>query len=368
MVDPQHRNARSNRWIAILLASLLLHLVAFNWAEGRLGIPSWHDQPPNVVATALINNAPTPIAPPPSVAAKPKPKAKPRRPVPPPPPLAQDTPTELTPVAAGQDSNVEAANDTAVADAAAADTAASPMAEAAAGEVINPPSDAESMTRFKINPPPSAELTYDVFAQNGQQKWYGSGSFRWESTGNSYRVMGEANVTFLKITVLNFKSEGMINDFGIAPVLYSEKPPRKSLTNTHFQHEQRKISFSASEATYPYKGGEQDRGSIMWQLASIGRGDPAQFQPGTEIDMVIAGTRKADTWRIQILGEEEIETPYGKIAAWHVACAPRAGSYDRKFDIWLAPQQEWYPVKVRFTAVNGDYVDLALSKLAPMTN
>ena len=42
---------------------------------------------------------------------------------------------------------------------------------------------------------------------------------------------------------------------------------------------------------------------------------------------------------------------------------PRQGSYDQKLDIWLAPQQGWYPVKLRYTETNGDYLDMALSKL-----
>jgi hypothetical protein len=167
---------------------------------------------------------------------------------------------------------------------------------------------------------------------------------------------------------LNFSSEGTIDSFGIAPVLYSEKPFRKSMTNTHFQHDNRKITFSASEASYPYKGGEQDRASVMWQLASIGRGDPAQFTPGAQIDLFVAGTRDAENWSMRVIGEEEIETGYGKMRAWHVVRAPRAGSYDQKIDIWLSPQHEWYPVKILYTYANGDYLDLSLSDLAPATS
>jgi len=49
--------------------------------------------------------------------------------------------------------------------------------------------------------------------------------------------------------------------------------------------------------------------------------------------------------------------------AWHVMRAPRAGSYDKKLDIWLAPQQQWYPVRLRETETNGDYLDMSLSTL-----
>ncbi|HJV82215.1 MAG TPA: DUF3108 domain-containing protein [Noviherbaspirillum sp.] len=364
MAEPQSADARSRRWVVILLASLLLHLLAFNWANGHIGMPSWRDETQTVITTALLTEPKKIIAPPSAGIAKPKLKPKPKRrhrAAPPPVQEAQSVPapvvvepTDILPEAAG--------------DAVAADTPQTPPPEASI-EPAPPANETQAAAPYKIDPPPSAELTYDVFALRDEQKWYGSGAFRWESAGGNYRVTGEASISlFFKITVLNFSSEGMINDTGIAPVLYSEKPWRKSLTNTHFQHEQRKISFSASEAVYPYKGGEQDRASVIWQLASIGRGDPGQFQPGAEMDVVVAGPRDADTWRIQVIGEEEIETPYGKLAAWHVVRTPRPESHDQKIDIWLASQREWYPVKVRYTYASGDFLDMALSSLTPLAH
>ena len=41
------------------------------------------------------------------------------------------------------------------------------------------------------------------------------------------------------------------------------------------------------------------------------------------------------------------------------------GRYDKSIDIWLAPQQDWYPVKLRETDKNGDYLDMSLSSLNP---
>lgn len=350
------RPRRSLRWIAVLLASVLLHLVAFNWASGHITLPSLRDEPDSVITTALLAE-PKKIEPPAPVAVPPKRQAKstPRRRAAPAPAPARAAETataapvlnEFAPFDDGP-----AASETAT---------VSPTEEPATAD--GAPAEAKTQY-YRIDPPPSAELEYDVKALRDGQQWYGSGMFQWTSMGTSYRIAGEASITVLfKITVLNFRSEGAINDSGIAPVLYSEKPWRKSMTNTHFRREDRKISFSASEAVYPYKGGEQDRASIMWQLAGVGRGDPSQFVPGAMLEIVVAGARKAETWRIQVVGEEEIETGYGKMRAWHVVRAPLDGSYEQKIDIWLAPQHEWYPVKLRYTYPNGDHLDMALSDL-----
>jgi hypothetical protein len=162
---------------------------------------------------------------------------------------------------------------------------------------------------------------------------------------------------------MTFKSEGMIDEHGVSPVIYSEKRFRRSETATHFQRERNTISFSASEQTYPRQGGEQDRASIVWQLAGIGRGDSAKFVPDAEIDVFVAGIRDGEVWRIHVIGEEEIDTGSGKTKAWHVMRMPRPGSYDQKLDIWLAPESGWYPVKIRYTETNGDYLDMSVSNL-----
>jgi hypothetical protein len=46
-----------------------------------------------------------------------------------------------------------------------------------------------------------------------------------------------------------------------------------------------------------------------------------------------------------------------------VVRAPRPGSYEQKLDIWLAPQHWWYPVRLRFTETNGEYLDMAVTAL-----
>jgi hypothetical protein len=174
-----------------------------------------------------------------------------------------------------------------------------------------------------------------------------------------YTVDGEAGILFF--TLINFRSSGEIDQSGVAPELYSEKRFRRSETNTHFHRERNTISFSASTVSYPREGGEQDRASIIWQMTAIGRGDSEKFVADAEFDFFVAGVRDGEPWRMRVVGLEEIETGNGRASAWHLVRIPRPGSYDQKLDIWLAPQQEWYPVKLRFTETNGDYLDMSLS-------
>lgn len=239
----------------------------------------------------------------------------------------------------------------------AADT---PLAEAPVA-AVQIPEQAPSSRSYRIAAPPPADLKYDVQALRDGQNVYGSGRIVWQPAGNAYRIQGEAGVLFFR--VLEFHSEGVIDENGVAPVLYSEKRFRKPLSTTHFQRTEGLIRFSASALTYPHQGGEQDRASIVWQLAGIGRGDPEAFRPDAGITVFVAGARNGEAWHVRVVGEEEIDLDTGSMRAWHVVREPRAGSYDQKLEIWFAPEQEWYPVRLRYTERNGDWLEMSLSAI-----
>ena len=213
--------------------------------------------------------------------------------------------------------------------------------------------------------PPSAQLKYDVQALRDGKVVYGSGKIAWRADGERYQVDGEASVLFF--TVLNFQSVGAIDAFGVAPELYSEKRFRRPESLTRFERNSRLIRFSASDASFPRADGAQDRASIVWQLAAIGLGDPGRYTPGAALELFVAGVRDAEPWLIQVIGLEQTDTPAGSTEAWHVVRAPRPGSYEQKLDIWLAPQHWWYPVRLRFTETNGEYLDMAVTSVQSLT-
>lgn len=349
----------------IVAISLLLHVLILNLAGPRIGIPSWHAQNQSAIAAQLYapQAAPAPVAPAPAAhrpRLRPHPAARPTAPAAPAtvPSAAPAVTEELPP--AGMEApgtSVETVSELGPLASSAPDHPAQP----AAAHTAPLAAEQTAAVRYAVSPPPPAELKYDVQALREGQKVYGSGKIRWQTDGNGYRVSGEAGVLFF--TVLNFSSEGLLDADGVSPLLYTEKRFRKAATNTHFQRERDSISFSASTASYPRHGGEQDRASVIWQLAGIGRGDSARFVPGAEIDLFVAGVRDAETWRIRVIGQESIALPAGETVAWHLVRVPRAGSYEQQLDIWLAPQRDWYPVRLRYTDSNGDYLDMAASDI-----
>jgi hypothetical protein len=208
-------------------------------------------------------------------------------------------------------------------------------------------------------------MKYEVKALRQGKEVFGNGRIVWHADGQRYRIDGEAGVLFF--TVLRFQSQGGFDDFGVAPELYSEKRFRRPETVTRFERDTNRIQFSASDASYPRAGGEQDRASIVWQLAAIGLGDPARYAPGAAFELLVAGVRDAEPWVLQVIGLEQTDTPAGSTEAWHVVRVPRPGSYEQQLDIWLAPQHWWYPVRLRFTETNGEYLDMAVTSVQSLT-
>lgn len=230
-------------------------------------------------------------------------------------------------------------------------------AQAEAPLPVQPEEKPQPVTRAL--PPPPTQLHYSVETRRSDGNYQGVGIIRFSQDGAQYSVDGEVKLLFMSL--LTFQSKGSIEPHGLAPLLYTEKRFRKSATNTHFQREKALVSFSASTVNFPRSGLEQDRASIVWQLASLGRGDPAQLTPGVELDIFVAGTRDGETWHLQVTGEEEVQAASRTLRALRILRRPRPGSYEQQLDIWLAPALEWYPVKLRFTEPNGDVLDLTLN-------
>lgn len=361
---------RPRRWprIALLAAlSLLLHLALLDWGKSHL-LPA-AQQAPEQAFTVTLKPVPPPTQPVSLPQARPQPpkRAAPKKPARPSPALdAIHAPVEVPDQPIRETVTPIYAPAVATADQSASGDGqgdGSPTTQASADAKPEAKSDTSTGTHYQTSPPPTAKLSYDVRATYNQLPVQGYGTLDWHTDGNTYRLDGKAE-DFL-FTFLNFSSTGAIDDFGVSPELYTEKRMRRAATNTHFNRERQQISFSASTAQYPRQGGEQDRASLIWQLAAIGRGDAGKFVPGAVIDMFVAGARDGELWRIQVLGQEDIKVPAGDLRTWHVVRMPKPGSYDQRIDIWLAPLHEWYPVRLRYTdtRTDGDYLEMSLSKL-----
>lgn len=214
-----------------------------------------------------------------------------------------------------------------------------------------------------LNPPPSANLDYTIHASQRGLSLTGTAALHWHNSGHHYAINTETRATLLG-KILEARSEGAIDGSGLVPATSTEKRFRKDPTTTTFDHETRSITFSASDTSHPIKGGEQDRNSAIWQLATMARSKPARFKAGASIPMTVAGSRNMDSWIFKVGKTETIKTALGDLKAVKVSKLDKHKEKEQKIDIWLAPAKEWYPVRIRFTEDNGDFIEQTISKIA----
>ncbi len=216
--------------------------------------------------------------------------------------------------------------------------------------------------KYKVKLPPSATLLYTIKAKQRGFPLSGESKLSFQSDGNNYQIGNEVKASLIG-KIQESKSNGQIDKFGLAPLQFIEKRYRKDPTTTDFNREENQISFTESDLRYPIRGGEQDRISVIWQLIGVARSNSEKFIPGSEWTFFVAGRRDAEAWKFKVVQQENIETPMGKLPALHMSKQAPADSKDQQLDIWLAPSMNWYPLRLRFSDVDGDFIEQNLEKI-----
>lgn len=211
--------------------------------------------------------------------------------------------------------------------------------------------------------PPSADLQYDLAARQRGLALKGDATVTWRAGDGQYDVRVESRVAILG-TLLDNRSKGAIDAFGLAPVEFTEKRMRKAPTSIAFDRAAKTMRFSEGDQTYQLKGGEQDRVSITWQLAAIARAAGDKFTPGSEWPFFVAGRSSAEAWTFKVVRREKVQTGLGEVDAVLVTRDALPGSKDQSIEIWLAPEHEWYPVKIRFTEGDKETIEQTLKSVA----
>ncbi|WP_371868770.1 DUF3108 domain-containing protein [Pseudoduganella ginsengisoli] len=342
---------------------MALHFVTIDWLGSRLGAQPAAPLKPSVATVRLpLPEQKASGTPPPDLAPS-QPPAMPQharkaKPV----PLPQPDAAVALPPDNGALSGPQAVVEQAV--------AALPMPQiepepAPPAPQAAPAQEPTGTRRYQVNIPPSATFDLELTRTDAKgANWNASGKMVWQTDGSKYKVTVEAGLSMLvaRVNLLELNSEGDIDDAGIAPREFTEKRRGRAMTATHFQRNEGRITFSASERSYPLLTGAQDRATIPFQLAAIGRANVNQM--GGDIDILVSDNREAAIYRFQLVGEEEIDTKMGRLITWHVSRPPKPGSYSARLDIWLAPSLQWFPVQIRNTEANGALTTQTVSKIS----
>lgn len=204
--------------------------------------------------------------------------------------------------------------------------------------------------------PGSQRLRYQVLAQSRGLQVPGQAELLWRHDGASYEARLEISAPLLPRR--QQRSTGRITALGLAPERFADRS--RSEEAAHFDAAAGRITFSTNRPEAALQPGAQDRLSVLLQLSALVAGDPGRFGPGATLSLQTASTREAEAWTFVVDSEEELALPGGALRGLKLTRAPRK-EFDQKVELWLAPGQDYAPVRLRLTQPNGDWLDLQWS-------
>ena len=354
---PPHSGPRTGlrvwRWIVVLLIVAVLHWIAAQWVERNRATLNPADNEHVPVQVALLT--PERIERKPAAAAPPAPEPAPAR------HAAAGKPREhvltaLQPAKQAAPATPAAASDAAASAPAAAGPNAAPNATASAPGTASAPAAAsapQASPGVKFSVPPSGELQYDTF-YNGVRNQ--PGTIHWSSSAQSYEMIVSVPLPFVGTFV--YSSHGRIDAFGLAPDQYVEKRGRRPEDIAIFNRTDKKIAFTRTPTTLALPDGAQDRFSMVMQLASLVRGEPAAYKPGVTRQFFVVDNDSGENWPVETIGDETIRTAEGFLDTRHFKRLPRHDGDLRRIDVWLAPSLGWLPARIVQTEPNGTQFEL----------
>jgi hypothetical protein len=235
------------------------------------------------------------------------------------------------------------------------------MAAAPATAPAGPTAGAPRPNLPPATSPGPAELVYEVSGRAKGLRYSADARLRWQPGGNRYTAELEVNAFLVGNRVQT--SRGRLDAQGLSPERFGDKRRGKEKA-THFDPVGQRIRYSSNAPDTPLQPGAQDRLSVFMQLASLFQARPTAYTAGQALRLQVAGTHDADTWTFQIGPEETLTLPAGTLQARRLTRPPQ-GEHDNTVDIWLAPELQYLPVRIRITEPDGDMADQKLRQRPP---
>lgn len=232
--------------------------------------------------------------------------------------------------------------------------AAEPSAATAEATVTGSASGESRQPSPAFVTPFSAKHVYKVMVSQKGSIYQGKAEVLLQQDGEKYALSLSLSQLLYGIT---WKSIGVLSPQGFKPERFSDKRTFKSEVAAHFDRVAGKIMFSSNTPPAELEGGAQDRISVIWQLAGILAAESARYPTGTTISIQTADDREAQLWVFTVNGLETLNLESGSHSALRLTRMPRR-EFDRKIEIWFAPEMGYLPVRLRQSHVTGDYDDM----------
>ncbi|RZL11609.1 MAG: DUF3108 domain-containing protein [Rubrivivax sp.] len=195
---------------------------------------------------------------------------------------------------------------------------------------------------------------------------YGDAMVEWVRQGQRYQVHIDASIgpSFAPIGSQRWTSEGLITPQGL-------KPERFEAINKLLIKSSRPriVGFEADEVVLadgkrvPRMPGVQDPASHYIQMAYEFILNPRLLRVGETVSIPLARTQHQEMVIYDIVGEEALDTPLGKVGTFRLRPRPLT---DQKNDllgeVWIAPSLQYLPIRMLITQGEKNFLDMKMSR------
>jgi hypothetical protein len=234
--------------------------------------------------------------------------------------------------------------------------AATPASSSPASDATEPAAPSLPAPSIAV-PPAQTRLVYDITGEVKGRNVFAEGLFEW--TVKDGRYDASLAVRMFLLGTRTQTSVGRIGPQGLMPDRFGER--QRDEAATHFDYEGQRVRFSRNRPDAPLLPGTQDRLSVILQLAAQLQAQP--MQSGQSITVPVASSRAVDVWVWSVGELQTVNLPQGPSVARHLT-RPALDERDNTIELWMAPNLQHLPVRIRITQSNGDWLDQRLV-LAP---
>ncbi|HEY9193247.1 MAG TPA: DUF3108 domain-containing protein [Methyloversatilis sp.] len=201
-----------------------------------------------------------------------------------------------------------------------------------------------------------ARIEYDVY--RGENLQIGQARYHWVHDGAHYKMDTMMETTglagLLRPIRIDQSSAGDVDDAGIRPARYTSRSTQGKAIDEEviFDRTTNRVMLRAgnTRSEYDLSASAQDMASmwleIIWRSQT---GEPFDFPLAT-------GKRYTPRWFVPDADTSSLDTALGRLLVMHLRARSQPG--DNKFEVWLAPNLRWLPVRIRYTDRKGDAYDL----------
>jgi len=207
-------------------------------------------------------------------------------------------------------------------------------------------------------PPDQVEINFEI--RFGMMK-LGVGEDHLKHDGKTYQVNSDTipkGIAALFIDDIRRESKGSVTSEGLKPASFVELGRKNGIRAAKFDWANHTLQLTEGEEkqTVALPDGAIDQVSLPYAFAFASK-IPDDFK------IYVTDGRRLTEYRYRIVGRERIDSALGKINTIHFEKV-RDADDKRSFEFWVAVDQHYLPVQMRFKDKNGRQFDSVVTSIS----